>query len=140
MFFYEKWMVVITWVGFYAIFFCTNRESLPQDLGNIFCNFLVLIGPLNIFHHEVFSTTRYFPNTDIFGRKQFSTQRHSWLHLFWPSRHFPPWGIFYAASILIDHQLPKHEKVEKRVSHHCSDRITYIRLIQNKSLTPIPHK
>ena len=106
------------------------------SLGNVFIYFLTHIGPPNIFHHEVFSTLRYFLNTDIFGHKEFSTQRHSWLHLFWPS------DIFHHEEFSTQLQFLSSWSITswKRVSHHCSDRITYIKLIQNKSLTPIPHK
>ena len=128
-----------SWIG------CRWCFSSLSDNG---CNFF---GPPNIFHHEVFSTTRYIPNSDILGHKEFSTQRHSWLQLFPPpnifsneafskpktfsaTRHFQV-QFLGSRSITSSWNM---RKMEKRVSYHCSDKIMFVRLIQNESLTPTP--
>ena len=88
----------------------------------------------------------------MFRYKEFSTLRHSWLQLFPPpnvfhyeafstpqtfstTRHFQ---VQFLGSRLINGS-QNMEKLKKKVSYHCSDRIIYIRLIQNEPLTPTAH-
>ena len=114
-------------------------------------NGFIFFRPPNIFHHELFSTKRYIPNSDILGHKEFSTQRHSWLQLFPPpnifsneafskpktfsaTRHFQL-QFLGSRSITSSWNM---RKMEKRASYHCSDKIMFVRLIQNESLTPTP--
>ena len=74
----------------------------------------------NFFHHQTFSTSRSSPH--------------------W--KHFLPQDIFSFDSLAhVWLPVPKIWISRKKVSYHYSDRILYIRLIQNESLTPpLPHK
>ena len=108
----------------------SNRLESRQWFYSLSDTYWTTNGPTIIFHHEVSPTLRHFLNTDIFGRKEFSIQRHSWLHLFGPS------DICHHEEFSIQLQLPAEKVEKKRVLHHCSD----IRLILNKSLTTSQHK
>ena len=88
----------------------SNRLESRQCFYSLSDTYWTTNGPPIIFHHEVSPTLRHFLNTDIFGRKEFSTQRHSWLHLFGPS------DICHHEEFSIQLQLPA-EKVEKKEYH-----------------------
>ena len=106
-------------------------------------NWLILNKSLTTSQHkQVTPCNWYFPN--ISGHFWVQGVFHPEIALaasFLTIGHFPPWGISYTASISwfrIEYQFPKYEKVKKIVSHHCSNRLIYIRLIQKNHLPPPP--
>ena len=119
------------------------------SLGDVFFHFLTMVA--TSLDHQTFSTMRYFPPRDIF-----------WTVTFWGTRSFPlrdtlGCNFFHhqTFSAMRHFPNPKHfqlqflgsrsitsswnmRKMEKRASYHCSDKIMFVRLIQNESLTPTP--
>ena len=130
----------------------SDSNWIGWSLGNVF------VTSWHCLDHQKISTVRYFPLQGIFqAMTMLDTRsfplRHPWLQLFPPpdifhikvfstmktfsaARHFQLW---FLGSRLITSSWIWISR--KKVSYHYSDRILYIRLIQNESLTPpLPHK
>ena len=90
--------------------------------------------PRGIFHHEIYSEQWHFGAQGVFHSETllaatFSTTKH-----FPNPKHFQL-QFLGSRSITSSWNM---RKMEKRASHHCSDKIMFVRLIQNESLTPTP--